>query len=143
MGWDGMKGMIPKMAESPGGGAGAAGGAGGRGAAEGGGRGAVALAQLLVLGAAAGVGATALVLGGAALGGLLAGQGLGLGLGQVLRRALPGRIQDQALVVLRLREDARPGVEQRRGRVDCVRDRLFPGSSSSAMGGSVLGLDWN
>ena len=82
---------------------------------------------LLVLGAAAGLGPAALVLGGAALGGLLAGQGLGLGVRQVLARALPGRVQDQALVVLRLREDARPGVEQRRGCVDRVRDRLVFG----------------
>ena len=30
----------------------------------------------------------------------------------VLRRALPGRVEDQALVVLRLGEDAGPGLEE-------------------------------
>lgn len=63
------------------------------------------------------LGATALLVGGTLLGLARLLRRLGFYVGQVLRRALPGRVEDQALVVLGLRQDARPGVEERgRGR---------------------------
>lgn len=45
--------------------------------------------------------------------------------GYVLRSALPLRIQDQPLVVLSLRKDAGPCLEERRGILDCLGYRLW------------------
>lgn len=43
---------------------------------------------------------------------------------QVLRCALPLRVQDQSLVVLGLGEDARPRLQERGSVLDCLGDRL-------------------
>lgn len=88
---------------------------------------------LRVLGGATALLEPALVLGGAELRGQLALELLLLDGLEVARGAVPVAVEDEALVVLRLREDARPGIEQGGGVGDGLGDALWGGGRVRAL----------